>query len=72
MTTSIHRWFVAGLLAAHALTAAVPGEPGGPGEYRDFKVLKSYLAEDGGHVFRAFVIDWNGQEVVAMTPRSSK
>lgn len=42
------------------------GEPGGPGEYSDFKVIKSYHAQDGEYAFRAFVIGWESQEVVAM------
>src|SRR5687767_12804479 len=46
--------------------AAKPGEPGGPGEYRDFKVLKTYSAQEGKYIFRAFVIEWEGQEVIAM------
>jgi hypothetical protein len=45
---------------------AAAGEPGGPGEYRDFKVVKSYSAQDGDYRFHAFVIEWEGQEVVAM------
>ncbi len=52
-------------VAAPAFAAPQRGEPGGPGEYRDFKVLKRYSAIDGGAVFQAFVIEWEGQAVVA-------
>jgi hypothetical protein len=60
-------WIVAAFAAATTtLMAARPGEPGGAGEYRDFKVLKTYSAKAGEHIFRAFVIEWEGQEVIAM------
>jgi hypothetical protein len=57
---------VALAMSAQVLWAASRGEPGGPGEYRDFKVTKSYYAQDGEYAFRAFVIGWESQEVVAM------
>lgn len=60
-------WIVAALVAvAQTLPAAEPGTPGGPGEYRDFKVLKSYRARSGDHLFQAYVIEWEGQQVVAL------
>jgi hypothetical protein len=60
-------WIVAACAAtAQTLMAAKAGEPGGSGEYRDFKVLKTYFAKEGEHIFRAFVIEWEGQEVIAV------
>jgi hypothetical protein len=66
MKTALH-WLIAAaaIVIASPVFAAKASEPGGPGEYRDFRVLKSYFTQDGGHTFRAFVIGWEGQEVVA-------
>lgn len=57
--------FVATLAIATQAVFAAPARPGVTGDYRDFKVLKSYTAKDGDYLFRAFVIEWEGQEVVA-------
>jgi hypothetical protein len=65
----ISRWWwivVAFVSITQTAMAAKPGEPGGPGEYRDFKVLKAYSAKEGEYTFRAFVIEWEGREVIAM------
>ncbi|MBL9200202.1 MAG: hypothetical protein JNL39_06825 [Opitutaceae bacterium] len=56
------------VMAFAATLQAAPAAPARAGvtrDYRDFKVLKSYTANDGGYLFRAFVIDWQGTEVVA-------
>ena len=60
-------WLIIACAATtQVIITAKPGEPGGPGEYRDFKVLKTYSAKEGDDIFRAFVIEWQGQEVIAM------
>lgn len=58
---------VVSLLAAGWMLRAEPKQSpnGGTYEVLEFKVLKSYLANDGGYLFRAYVIEWNGQEVIA-------
>lgn len=71
MTNAFRWWWISLFLATvHVMMAAPPGEPGGPGEYRDFRVIKSYFAREGDYTFRAFVIEWEGQEVVAKDPGS--
>jgi hypothetical protein len=60
------------LVAAFALTSAVllsaPATADTPArgshERVDLKVLKVFSAKDGEAIFRAYVVEWKGQEVV--------
>lgn len=46
-----------------AAPAASP-PPRIPPERADVKVLKVFSATDEGHVFRAYLVEWKGQEVI--------
>lgn len=45
--------------------APAPTRPAGSHERADLKVLKVFAAKDGEAVFRAYLVEWKGQEVVA-------
>jgi hypothetical protein len=42
-----------------------PTTPAGSHERVDLKVLKVFSAKDGDAIFRAYLVEWKGQEVVA-------
>jgi hypothetical protein len=48
----------------HVSSAAPAATPPGTHERVELKVLKVFSAEDDGAVFRAYLVEWNGQEVV--------
>lgn len=55
------------LLAAEKSSAVDAGTSAGerrPPERVELKVLKVYSAQDGEAIFRAYVVEWKGQEVV--------
>ena len=66
------------LVAAFALTsavllsapAAVAADTPARGSHErvDLKVLKVFSAKDGEAIFRAYVVEWKGQEVVVSDP----
>ncbi len=60
-----------GMFLAHvaraATTAPVASSPG-THERVELKVLKVFSAEDGGAIFRAYMVEWNGQEVIVEDP----
>jgi len=39
------------------------------GGHVELKVLKVFSAQDGEYYFRAYLAEWNGQEVVVVDPR---
>jgi hypothetical protein len=43
-----------------------PVPPGKPGDYHELKVLQVFSARDGDFYYRAFLVEWQGQEVVAL------
>lgn len=60
---------IATLFAAGQSTPAKAPEPATTGERLpperlDLKVLKVYSAKDGEALFRAYVVNWKGQEVI--------
>ena len=42
-----------------------PTKPAGSHERAELKVLKVFSAKDGEAIFRAYLVEWKGQEVVA-------
>ena len=45
--------------------APAPTRPAGSHERADLKILKVFAAKDGEAIFRAYLVEWKGQEVVA-------
>jgi hypothetical protein len=45
--------------------APAPTPPAGSHERANLKVLKVFAAKDGEAIFRAYLVEWKGQEVVA-------
>lgn len=55
-------------LGLGASFAAEPGTDKIPPERFDAKVVKVYEAKDEGAIFRAYVVMWRGQQVIASDP----
>src|ERR1051325_6112197 len=62
------RFLLLAFVAWRAGAQPTPSANGGYYETLDFKVLKVYAAKDGEHIFRAYLIDWHGQDVIARDP----
>ena len=48
----------------HSADGAPSDAPRIPPERVDLKVLKVFSAQDGPHVFRSYLVEWKGQEVI--------
>jgi hypothetical protein len=55
-------------LASGAISAS-PQSRQPTGGYVELKVLTVYSAQDGEYYFRAYIAEWNGQDVVVVDPR---
>jgi hypothetical protein len=53
------------LPAALFAAASSASSSGTTSSRHELRVLKTYAAKDGNHLFRAYVVEWNGQEVIA-------
>jgi hypothetical protein len=54
--------------ATPAPAAGGGGVPNAPFSVPNLQVLKVYSVQDGPHVFRAYVVEWKGQEVIVSDP----
>ena len=52
------------LMCAFGWAAARPFTPGREWESTELKVLKVFSARDGDAVFRSYLVNWKGQEVI--------
>jgi hypothetical protein len=52
------------MLSAVSWTRAISHVPEGTWETADLQVLKVFSAKDGDAVFRSYMVNWKGQEVI--------